>query len=112
MTFLSLFAFGKEYILINDSFVIMTVMGLLLALIIKNLSNMLKENFENSRKSTQDDLSYIINNVLKYSLAYRSRLEDLILLNLHRGFLIPSFHKNEGENYNPEKKIQEVFFEY
>ena len=41
-------------------------MGLLLALIIKNLSNMLKENFEKSRRATQEDLSYIINNVLKY----------------------------------------------
>jgi hypothetical protein len=112
MSFLSLFAFGKEFIIINDSLVIISVMLLLLTLIIKNAGKILKKAFENSRELTEQELGSIIKDILKFSIAYRCKLEDVIELNMNRGKLLPDFSSKDEENLNPENNIKEIFFNY
>jgi hypothetical protein len=112
MMFLSIFAFCKQFILINDSLIIMSIMGLLLTLIIKNGTKMLKTNFEETRESTQKDLQNIVSSMLKNANNYRNKLELIIEYNFNRGFLIPNVSKDLEETQNPEENIKEIYFQY
>lgn len=111
MFFIPLFIFGKEFIIINDSLVIISVMLLLLTLIIKNTSKMLKEIFETTRITTQQELGSIIKDILKFSITYRTKLENVIDLNMNRDKLLPEFSITD-DDVIPENNIKEVYFNY
>jgi hypothetical protein len=107
MSFVSLFAFGKELIIINDSLIIISVMLLLLTLIIKYAGHIVTAAFDNARVTTQKDFGLLIKDMLKISTAYRDKLEFVLELNIHRGKLLPDFSSYLEESDNPENNIKE-----
>lgn len=106
MTLLSLITFSKEFIIINDSLVIISVMILLLSLVIKNTRKILTDAFDTIRNTQIQNLGLVIRDILKFSIAYRQKLETVIELNLNRDKLLPNLNINYDQNESIlEKKI-------
>lgn len=82
--------FGKEYLLLNDSFIIYTVFSLLFLLFLRTASPLLRAYFESTREQIQQESKTNFLELTSFQHLYQSNLSLLIALNFNRDLLVPS----------------------
>jgi uncharacterized membrane protein len=105
MTFLSFIAFGKEFLVINDTLVIILVMTLLLIALIKTMSLFILDLFQTTKINSRNEFELVVNHLLAFVQSYRHNLKILIYLNLNRSILLPVF-EDCADEFEPEPQIQ------